>query len=155
VEKYFDSHTHLNFLENKFEIIKKCEEQNIKCCIVGVDIKSCNEVLELSKKSKNLYYSLGIHPQNASLDANLIETLLNKDKRCVAIGECGLDYYYDGVDKEVQKNVFIKQIELATKYKLPLIIHCRDAYEDLYSILLKYHKNLSNILIHCFDTTSY
>jgi TatD DNase family protein len=155
MNKYFDSHCHLNMMEDSKMIMEKCESLNINYCIVGTDLETSSKInKDYSSYSSSFIYSLGIHPEYAD-EVDRIEELdkMLESSSCKAVGECGLDYFFNKENKEKQKKLFITQIKLAIKYKLPLIIHCRDAYEDLYEILKTYHTKLSNILIHCFDTT--
>lgn len=143
--KYFDIHSHLNFEsfnEDREEIIKEMEEKGIYTICVGTDLKTSKEVVELSKRYKNIYACVGLHPTDSTEGFNeedYQDLVLNP--KSVAVGECGLDYFHGGKDredKERQKSVFRKQIEFALQYDKPLMIHCRDAYEDLIEILKEY-----------------
>jgi TatD DNase family protein len=117
----------------------------------GENLESSIEVEELTRKYDNIYGTIGFHPnelENFNDDTfKQLEELL-KNKKIVGIGEIGLDYHYDDYDKEKQKTVFIKQIELAIKYKLPIVIHSRDAAYDTLEIIKKY-PNLK-IDMHCY-----
>ncbi|GMO14354.1 MAG: TatD family hydrolase [Mycoplasmoidaceae bacterium] len=159
--KYFDTHCHLNvepLLNNIDSLIFECMTKQVFINCVGVDCESSSISVNEAKKYKNCAMaSVGIHPEypDEILKINQLEKLISDNKDVVkAVGECGLDYHIENYDKEKQTKLFIAQIELAIKYKLTLIIHCRDAYDDLYKILEKYHKKLSKILIHCYDSTS-
>jgi len=120
---------------------------------IGVDELNFEDRTFYSSKYNKIYHSVGIHPNSAG--GNLVERMkkvqseLNKNS-VVAIGETGLDYYWDTVDKSIQRDFFISHIELAIKYDLPIIIHNRDATEDMISILKKYKGKLRGI-IHCFS----
>jgi TatD DNase family protein len=107
--------------------------------------------LELEKKYPNLYFTLGIHPHNAKQfkksDIAFLETNISNPK-CYGIGECGLDYNRMFSPKEKQLEVFGIQIDLASKYNLPLYLHCRDAMDDFIELLKE--KNYFNGLVHCF-----
>lgn len=141
----FDSHTHLHFPQfdnDREEIIKKLRDFDIKVINVGVDLDDSKKVVDLVKKYPDqMRASVGFHPHGAAeTDINFDELKnLAKDNNVVAIGECGLDYHK--VAREGQKEIFIKQIELAKELKKPLILHCRstlgtmDAYEDALDIL--------------------
>lgn len=161
--KYFDIHSHLNFEsfnEDRGEIIKKMERNGIYTICVGTDLKTSKETVALSDKYKNIYACIGLHPTDSIEDFKEVDyEALIKNKKVVAIGECGLDYFHGGKtkeDKERQKEVFRKQIEFALKYDKPLMIHCRDAYDDLLAILREYkeiHKEKLRGNIHFFVGT--
>ena len=136
-----DTHCHLekNDYPNLDEIIHHMDG-NIM--IASADnLKSSYEVDELTKKYDNIYGTIGFHPTelNNFNEKTLkeIENLL-QNKKIVGIGEIGLDYHYGKEESELQKEAFIKQIELAIKYKLPIVIHSRDAAEDTLEIIKKY-----------------
>jgi TatD DNase family protein len=157
--KFFDTHCHLNLeplYSNLSSIIKGCDEQRVFVNCVGADFESSLKAIEVTKKyTSRTICSVGIHPEyvNEINKLNELDKYISENIDVIyGIGECGLDYHIVGYDKKTQHELFIKQIELAIKYKLPLIIHCRDAYEDLYTILKQYHNQLTKILIHCFDT---
>lgn len=146
-----DTHCHLEKKDypNLEEII---DHMNSNIMIASSDrLESSIEVDELSKKYDNIYGTIGFHPNeldnfNEKTFKKLEELLQNK--KIVGIGEIGLDYHYDDYDKEKQKEAFIKQIELAIKYNLPIVIHSRDAAYDTVEILKKY-PNLK-IDMHCY-----
>ena len=148
-----DVHCHLNFKsfdKDCDEVIKRAFEAGVTTIInVGTKIDSSQKAIELAQKYENLYAIIGVHPHHADkhdLASNWLEELeiLAKKPKVVAIGEIGLDYYrYQSngiVDIPLQKEVFISQIKLAHKLKLPLQIHNRHAGEDILKIL-KTHKN--------------
>ena len=143
-----DTHCHLDNLENIDEIVNTFDGIIITS---GYDDKSNLKVLELVSKYKNVYGTLGIHPEEASNEYNLniIESNLLNPK-IVAIGEIGLDYHYIKDNKIKQQQLFMKQLDLATKYSLPVIVHSRDSISDTYNILSKYKLKGS---IHCFSSS--
>lgn len=152
-----DTHAHLVLSEYTLteieEVIKKMNNNII--IVSGTNNIDNKEVIELVNKYDNVYGTLGIHPteiDNINDDIfNFIEDNLNNFK-IVAIGEVGLDYHYE-CDKEKQKEVFIKQIKLANKYKKTLVIHSRDAVKDTYDLLKKYKDEDIKIDIHCFSSS--
>ena len=152
-----DTHAHLVLSEyTLIEIEKVIKKMNDNIIIVsGTNNIDNKEVIELVNKYDNVYGTLGIHPteiDNINDDIfNFIEDNLNNFK-IVAIGEVGLDYHYE-CDKEKQKEVFIKQIKLANKYKKTLVIHSRDAVKDTYDLLKKYKDEDIKIDIHCFSSS--
>ena len=148
-----DTHCHIYYseVENADEIIKECKKNNIIMILNGLDKKSNLEVLELSKKYDNVYAAIGydhsVVDEINEEDFILLENQLQNEK-VIAIGEIGLDYYWVKDNKEKQKQLFIKELELAEKYNLPVIIHSRDAVQDVYDILKT--KNLRGS-IHCYS----
>lgn len=148
-----DTHSHLynSEVKNAEDLIKECDKNNIIIILNGIDKKSNREVLELSKKYKNVYASIGydhsVVDKITEEDINLLENQI-KDNNVIAIGEIGLDYYWIKDNKEKQQKLFIKQLELAEKYDLPVIVHSRDAIQDTYDILKKFNIKGS---IHCYS----
>ena len=115
--------------------------------------KDIEEVMALIKKYDNVYGMLGIHPSevkdwNDNIRNKIIEYA--KNPKIVAIGEIGLDYYWDKSFNELQKEIFIKQIKLANELNLPISIHDRDAHKDTFDILKEYNKS-SKVVMHCFS----
>lgn len=158
-----DVHCHLNFhsFEKDYDaVIKSAFEAGVtKIINVGTQIDSSEKAVELAQKYPNLYAIVGVHPHHADkLETNWIRQLeiLAKKPKVVAIGEIGMDYFsYKSnaiVDPELQKEVFIKQIELAHKLKLPLQIHNRQAGKDILDILTNHKSLLLNPpgMFHCF-----
>ena len=149
-----DTHCHISNEDynNKEEIIKNMED-NIMI-VSTASPKDINEVIELCETHKNIYGTIGIHPEFADTykneDLKKIEKYLNHPK-IVGIGEIGLDYHYTKENKEKQKELFIKQIKLANKYKKTIVIHSRDAIEDTYNIIEKYKNKNIKCNMHCFS----
>ena len=152
---FFDAHSHLNLdplKKDADEIIQILEEENIGTITIGIDLETSKEAVELSNKSKNLFAGIGVHPTDTDynrFDYEFYKSLAQKD-RVVCIGECGLDYFRlkneSDEEKEQQREIFRRQIELALEIDLPLMLHCRpkqgtmDAYEDVLDILEPYSK---------------
>ena len=149
-----DTHCHISneAYNNKEEIIKNMED-NIMI-VSTASPKDINEVIELCETHKNIYGTIGIHPEFADTykneDLKKIEKYLNHPK-IVGIGEIGLDYHYTKQNKEKQKELFIKQINLANKYQKTIVIHSRDAIEDTYNIIEKYKNKNIKCNMHCFS----
>ena len=140
-----DTHAHLyhDYYEDLDRTIADIKSNGVKKVIVnGCDMKSNLEVLELVKKYDIIYGAIGFHPTelNDDIDASLkfLEEHIN-DEKIVAIGEIGLDYHYDNTEKEKQIYTFKKQLQIASQYKKPVIVHSRDAIQDTYDILSKYN----------------
>lgn len=157
-----ETHCHLNderLLCDADRIVGNFESDNIECAIcVGYDIPSSECAVALADKYPKVYSAIGVHPHDATiLDDKACDVLrgLAKDDKVVAIGEIGLDYYYDLSPREVQKDAFKKQIVLAHELKLPLILHVRDAYEDTRQMLVEMRDYLTNgVLLHCYSGSS-
>lgn len=147
-----DTHCHLSSFdyENVDEIIKNMDGIMIAS---GCSDETNKEVLKLVEKYSNVYGAIGIHPQDVDTVTDesfkLIEENLNNPK-IVAIGEIGLDYYWVKDNKEKQIELFKKQLDLATKYNKPVIIHSRDSIQNVFDILKKYKLKGS---IHCFNSS--
>lgn len=143
----YDTHCHLQddqFDEDRKEIIDSLASNHIaKLILPASNIEDSKKVVELSEQNERLFCAVGIHPEDCdSFDEKSIDLLssLADDKKCLAIGEIGLDYHYDGYDKDLQKKVLEDQLKLAEIKNLPVIIHTRDAIEDTYDILKKFPK---------------
>ena len=150
-----DTHAHLLMLENMNELIDNMPSDDMDYIVtIGTTVEDSKQSLELSKKHKKVYATVGIYPEysvsTTDEDLKVIEELA-KDEKVVAIGEIGLDYHYD-YDKESQKELFVKQLEIADRVGKPFCIHCRDAASDVYEIL-KENKHLINHsgLMHCYS----
>ena len=143
-----DSHCHLDCCSDIDNIVKNFDGIIITS---GYDDKSNLKVLELVDKYPNVYGTLGIHPEEASTsyDLDIIINGLNNSK-IIGIGEIGLDYHYTNENKDDQIKLFKLQLDIASKYKLPVVIHSRDAIMDTYNILSSY--KLTGIL-HCFSSS--
>lgn len=150
-----DTHSHLNFKaynNDRNEVIKRNLENGVVCIDVGVNYKTSKSAVELAKTNKDIFASIGLHPSEISEEFNKEKYLeLAKNKKVIAIGEIGLDYFRNP-DKENQKQIFIKQLDLAKELNLPVIIHCRMAHEDVLNILKNY--KLRGV-IHCFTGNIY
>lgn len=166
---YFDIHSHLNFPdfdEDREDVIKKMTDEKIGTICVGTDMKTSRECVELADKHKNIWATIGVHPNDSNEDfdeENFLELLggstskgrLNLQK-VVGVGECGLDYFRikgePVSEKKRQKDLFEKQIQFAIKNSLPLMIHARDSYDDILDILSSYKKENSKLKgnIHFF-----
>ncbi len=153
--KLFDSHCHLDderYNEDREEVISALGEAGIERCVcVGSDLASSHRCRELSEKYPFIYFAAGVHPHEAKdVPEDYLTELayLLRHPKCVALGEIGLDYYYDLSPREIQKKVFSEQMELACKANKPVIFHIRDAHGDAYE-MLKARKELPAGVIHC------
>ena len=155
-----DTHAHLNFKEFNNDREKVIERffagGGEKIINVGCDLKSSQESYELALKNENIFAAAGIHPHDADTASkyNLkkIEELA-KHYKVIAVGEIGLDYFRNLSPREKQIEAFKRQLELAENHQMPIIIHCRDAYNDLLDILKKYKTSDWRGVIHCFNAS--
>ena len=148
-----DTHCHIlkEDYDNQDEVIKKMKENII--IVSSASPKDIDEIIELIEKYDNVYGTIGIHPEFADTyteeDIQKIEKNL-KNSKIVGIGEIGLDYHYKDDNKENQKKLFIRQIDLANKYDKTIVIHSRDAKEDTYNIIKTYKKETTKCNMHCY-----
>ncbi len=154
-----DTHSHINFenyRENFEDFLNDIQRNEIeKVIIPGVEPSSFNEIVSLCNEYEMLFGAIGIHPSEfKTYNQEVEETIykLIKESKIVAIGEIGLDYHYGFDSKEEQKNILRKQLKIAEETKLPIIIHDREAHEDVFEILQEY--KLSNVIFHCFSGNS-
>ncbi len=151
-----DTHSHINMIEgiSLDEVIKNAKENGVERIIVpSAYAKDIDEVMELIDKYENVYGMLGVHPTEVKdWTDDLIDKIkeYSKHPKIVAIGEIGLDYYWDKSFNDLQKEVFIKQIKLANELKLPISVHDREAHKDTFDIL-KEQNHGSKIVMHCFS----
>lgn len=153
----FDTHAHLNatqFNEDVEQVIERARAEGVShIVVVGFDRPTIQRAMELADQYSFIYAAVGWHPVDAihmtDEDLIMIERLAAHPK-VVALGEMGLDYYWDQSPKEVQKEVFRKQIRLAKKVKLPIIIHNRDATADIVHILQEEQAAEVGGVMHCF-----
>ena len=153
--KFIDTHSHIyydNFKNDLDDVLDASIKNNLKNIIcVGVDIKTSEESIKIAEKYDMVYATAGYHPHESkeASDQYLkkLTEILNH-KKVVAVGETGLDYFYNHSDKKTQIKIFEEQIELSKKLNLPIIIHNREADNDLYDVLV--NNNVNNAVIHCF-----
>ena len=159
-----DTHCHLNMVlnenkqvdYNKLEnILNQMKENGVENAItVGSNIEDSKFNIDIANKYSNIYCAVGVHPEDyESFDLEVLEDMVknNIGKKLVAIGEIGLDYYWRKDNKLEQIEIFKKQIELAKKYNLPIIIHCREAYGDCLEILKEYAPYNAGGVVHCYS----
>lgn len=157
-----DTHIHLDderYREDLDEVLARAKEGGVDRYIIpGADITTLTRAVELAEKYDSIYFSVGIHPYDKEqYDEKVLESYINHPK-CVAVGECGLDYFrLEGTDEEkeqekaIQKEVFEAQIALAKRYKKPLIIHIRNASHDSKMILLENNAGEVGGVLHCYN----
>jgi len=149
-----DSHAHLVSLENLPEVLQRAQENNInKIVSISSDIPSTEATISLAEEYDYIFATTGVHPHSA--DQMSEEVLMGIDHfaendKVVAIGETGLDYFYMNSEKEVQIDSFTEHIRLGKKHNLPIIIHVRNADQDMIEILTKESAADTPGVIHCF-----
>ncbi len=156
-----DTHAHLffpNFDEDLDQVIEKAKASGVTAILIpGTDLKTSKMAIELSDKYQIVYASVGYHPHDTKdWDFSWINELraLSRHKKVVAIGEIGLDYFYDYSPKEKQIEAFKQQINLALELNLPIIVHNRDSNEDLMMIIREYKDTKLIGQFHCFAGTA-
>lgn len=157
-----DTHIHLDderYREDLEEVITRAKEGGVEAFIIpGADAKTLPRAIEIAEMYDSVYFAVGIHPYDMdSYSEENFHNYINHPK-CVAVGECGLDYFrLEGSDEEKemnkqrQKEVFIEQIKLAKHYKKPLIVHIRDASHDSRMILESFSDKELGGVLHCFN----
>lgn len=153
----FETHAHFDdkaYDKDRETLLQSLEFHGIEGLVnVGADMKSSCQSVELAKKYPFVYASVGVHPEQVGeLNEEAMRELeeMAKEEKVVAIGEIGLDYYYDDVPKEIQKKWFMEQLDVAVKLRKPVIVHSRDAASDTMDIMKEYQGKLTGI-IHCFS----
>jgi len=157
-----DTHVHLDdrrYDEDLDEVLDRAREGGVQRFIIpGADPKTLDKAIKIVESNNDVYFAVGVHPYDMDAFEELDFDKYLKHKKCVAVGECGLDYFrLEGSDEEKeaekkrQKEVFIAQIELAKKYKKPLIIHIRDASRDSKELLLNHNAQEVGGVLHCYN----
>lgn len=153
---FIDSHAHYNasaFDEDREALLASLPEGGVDIVInIGDDIPASEISLKMAEKYPFVYAAVGVHPENAlTLDGAALLKLeeLAHHEKAVAIGEIGLDYYYDDVPREIQKEAFRHQLRLSKKLSMPVVIHDRDAHGDCLSILKE--EGITCGVMHCFS----
>jgi len=154
---FVETHTHLDLIKrNAEEVVKDAAEKKVTNMVtIGIDLESSKIALEFASRFEGVYAAIGFHPHESKfLDEENLKKLeklaVAKKNEVVAIGETGLDYYWNHSTLPCQMEVFKKQINLARKLNLPLIIHDREAHRDTLKILADEAKGLK-VLLHCFS----
>lgn len=153
-----DTHAHYDdkrFSQDRHELLMSLQERQVDFVInSGADLEGCQDTLQMTKEYPFVYGTLGIHPtETGGMTEDTIEWLREhaKEEKIVAIGEMGLDYYWDKSDRETQKKWFLRQLELAKELSMPIVIHSRDAAKDTMEILKEKKAGENGGTIHCFS----
>ncbi len=156
--RIFDTHAHYDdtaFDEDRDALLREMHENGVEYMVdIGCSMPNSRSIVEFVQQYDFLYGTVGVHPEDAGnlTDADLVELEeLSKRDKILAIGEIGLDYYYDEGTKDIQKKWFVEQLQLAKRRNLPVVIHSRDAAKDTLDIIKAEHKAETGGVIHCFS----
>lgn len=156
-----DTHAHLDFKDfdgDRDAVVERAHEAGIHTIInIATDFASCERVLALADRYPDMYAVLGVHPHDAKSwqgDQSAVKLKqLATHKKVVAIGEIGLDYFRDHSPRDAQKRAFIEQIAVARDLRLPIVIHNRDAFGDIFDVVLREDAYMVGGVFHCFSGT--
>jgi TatD DNase family protein len=153
-----DTHCHLTFDELTRDIdgvIARSRAAGVTEWItVGTDPQENRKAIEFAERFENMYAAIGIHPHDAkTVTAQTLAELkkMAQHKKVVAIGETGLDYHYDFSPRQQQKEVFAEHLKIAAELSLPVIIHCREAFDETMQILEEHRSTVKKVVFHCFS----
>lgn len=153
-----DTHAHYDdkaFEEDRAEVLESMAGEGIGRIVnIGSGLGACKRTIQLMEQYDFIYGALGIHPTDSGeLTESDIEWLKEQSalEKCVAVGEIGLDYYWDEPDREIQKKWFVRQLELAKEVKLPVVIHSRDAAQDTVDIMKAEQAQEIGGVVHCYS----
>lgn len=156
----FDTHAHYDdeaFDEDREELLEMLPQKGIaKVVNVGASLSSCKRTIELMNRYDYIYGAIGVHPnETAELTEESFEWLRQQCQleKCVAVGEIGLDYYWDEPEREIQKSWFVRQLNLAKELKKPVVIHSRDAAKDTVDLMTAEKAGEIGGVIHCYSYT--
>src|SRR5579872_7081211 len=149
-----DTHAHLDgpeFGDDRAAVMQRARDAGLVWIVsAGQDEATSRATLELARTYPEIRPAVGVHPHLSKHgDLAWLDPLL-EDERVVAVGEMGLDYHYDFSPRSTQRDVFARQLELAGRHRLPAIIHCREAYDDLALLLTEHYQRTAPAVIHCF-----
>lgn len=157
MENYLiDTHAHIDMLEEGADsALERMSEYGVKKAVIpSVEVQTQDKVAELAQNYDNLYGMVGLFPTEAKTYTEefelKMEQIARNNKKIVAVGEIGLDYYWDKSFVELQRKIFVKQIKLANRLNLPIVVHDREAHKDCFDILKTENKG-SKVLFHCFS----
>ena len=157
---FIDTHTHIylkDFMEDRNEIIQECSIAKVdKLLLPNIDSSTIEEVVKLSKDYKNICFPMvGLHPcyvnQHFKKELNILKPYIDKCNP-IAIGEIGIDLFWDKTTYEFQKKAFIEQINWAEEYNLPVVIHARNSYQEIFQILDSLKSDTLRGVFHCFSS---
>ena len=154
----FDSHCHLEderFQEDRAETMARMKDAGVnRCILAGSDMETSEQIVALTKEHAHVYGVVGIHPHDAKTWTDDCAQRIadwTKEERIVGVGEIGLDYYYDHSPRDLQKEVFVKQLLLARQLDMPAVFHVRDAHGDVLDLLRANRSQLPAGVVHCYS----
>lgn len=158
-----DTHSHIqldDYKDNRDEVLTRARDAGVLMMAVGVDVPSSVAAIELANNHDDIFATVGLHPHDAAGEKGEIAdedlaaiTKLAQDPSVFAIGECGLDFHYNNSPKDIQIDIFKKQIELALKLGKPMVWHVRDAFTDFFEVIDQYPGVRG--IVHCFTGTQH
>ncbi|MFW5719016.1 MAG: TatD family hydrolase [Halanaerobium sp.] len=155
--RLIDTHAHLDFDDynrDREEVFNRARKIGVEKIVnIGADLEGSRRAVELAEKHNFVYAAVGIHPHEADTvnEQSLAEIKsLTESSKVKAIGECGLDFYYDNSPREIQKDAFKKQLKLASDLKLPVVVHSREAAAETLEILDKAGDFAKKLIFHCY-----
>ena len=158
---FIDTHTHIylpDFNEDRKEIISDCKNSRVnKLLLPNIDKSSITDIIKICEVYKNICYPMvGLHPcyvkDSYEDDLDYLKPFI-KSINTIAIGEIGIDLYWDKSNLEIQKRAFITQINWAKEFKLPIVIHARDSYNEIFEVLDQLNDENLKGIFHCFSST--
>lgn len=154
----FDTHAHYNdeaFKKDREEIFARLPQAGVGRIVnIASDLASIDECLDLARRYPFMYCALGIHPSDsAPLSDEILDGIRKKlaDPRVVAVGEIGLDYYWDTPDREIQKHWFAAQLDMAREASMPVVIHSREAAQETMQFMKAHHAEENGGVVHCYS----
>lgn len=152
----FDTHAHPTdgrFDSDREQVLSRMREMDMLCMCVGADMESSAQSVALARESEGIYAAVGVHPHDAKTfteaDVPQLTAWLTQEPKVKALGEIGLDYYYDLSPRDVQRDVFARQLDLAYELGKPVILHVRDAHGDTLDVLRAQAGRLPHCVLHC------
>jgi len=153
VTGWTDTHCHIHddkMAVSSAESLQRARDAGVeRFVVIGTDAATCEQAIDIASQHSDVWATVGLHPHDATNGVDTILPYINRP-RVVAIGECGLDYYYEHSPRDVQLSAFAEQIALAKEHDLTLVIHTRDAWQDTYDVL-DAEGMPDNVIIHCFS----
>lgn len=159
-----DTHCHLDdksFDNDIAQVIANARKNGVGGVLIpGADINDLPKAAKITREFDNVFFAVGVHPYDKDeFDADVLYKFA-KDEKCIAVGECGLDYFRlpkdedkKELEKKEQKRVFRAQLDMAVELNLPVVLHIRDANEDSFNILKEYASRLKNAVLHCYNAS--
>lgn len=153
-----DTHAHLDLPELSVDlpgVLERAEKNGVlEIITIGIDLPSSRKAVELARNYDSVFAAVGIHPHDSfPLDKENIDCLVDlaRERKVVAIGEIGLDYYRSHKPRETQRDCLRRQLEMAVDVALPVVFHIREAFDDFFDVIEDYYRDLAGLVLHCFS----